>query len=198
MFEHLFGSKTRLKILRLFFSSPESPFYVRELVRLSGAQLNSVRRELSNLEEIGIIKPLSGQAEPEKKNSSRSKFYLLNPDCKFFYELKELLNKIQMVEEQEILEEIKDKAGEFKLFLLTGIFTQVEKTETDILFVGKVKPVILEKMMQKFEKLLGREIRYTVMDETEFLERREIGDRFLYTLLDAKHFTVVSEFNGID
>ena len=198
MFEHLFGSKTRLKILRLFFNSPETPFYVRELVRLSGAQLNSVRRELGNLEKIGIIKPLSKTAEPDQKNSARSKFYLLNPECPFFYELKDLLSKIQMAEEKEILEEIKEKAGNLKLFLLTGLFTQAEKTETDILIVGVVKPMILDKLMQKFEKLLGKEIRYTVMSEVEFADRREIGDRFVYTLLDAKHFTVVSDYGGIE
>ncbi len=198
MFEHLFGSKTRLKILRLFFNSTESPFYVRELVRLSGAQLNSVRRELGNLENIGIIKPLESGRDPKQKNSARSKFYLLNPECSFFSELKDLLSKIQMAEEQEILEEIKQKAGDLKLFLLTGLFTQTEKTETDILFVGKIKPQILEKLMQKFEKLLGKEIRYTVMDEVEFGERREIGDRFVYSLFDAKHYTVKSDYDGIE
>ena len=54
--EKLFGSKTRAKLLRLFFENPEKSFYVREMTRVIGEQINSVRRELLNLESIGIIK----------------------------------------------------------------------------------------------------------------------------------------------
>ncbi len=54
--EKLFGSKTRAKLLKLFFESPEKSFYVREMTRVIDEQINSVRRELSNLESIGVIK----------------------------------------------------------------------------------------------------------------------------------------------
>src|ERR1035438_9452264 len=55
MVEQLFGSKTRVKLLRLFFSNPNRSFYVREITRKIDEQINSVRRELSNLLSIGII-----------------------------------------------------------------------------------------------------------------------------------------------
>ena len=54
--EKLFGSKTRTKLLSLFFSNPERSYYVREMTRVIDEQINSVRRELINLEGIGIIK----------------------------------------------------------------------------------------------------------------------------------------------
>ena len=54
--EKLFGSKTRAKLLKLFFENPEKSFYVREMTRVIDEQINSVRRELLNLESIGIIK----------------------------------------------------------------------------------------------------------------------------------------------
>src|SRR3569833_3291609 len=55
MFEQLFGSKTRVKLLQLFFTNPNRSFYVREITRKVDEQINSVRRELSNLLSIGII-----------------------------------------------------------------------------------------------------------------------------------------------
>ena len=55
MIEQLFGSKTRVKLLYLFFGNPNRPFYVREITRKVDEQINSVRRELSNLLSIGII-----------------------------------------------------------------------------------------------------------------------------------------------
>src|SRR5437870_4054888 len=56
MFEQLFGSKTRVKLLQLFYSNPNRSFYVREITRKIDEQINSVRRELANLLSIGIIK----------------------------------------------------------------------------------------------------------------------------------------------
>src|ERR1041384_6507137 len=56
MIEQLFGSKTRVKLLQLFYSNPNRSFYVREITRKIDEQINSVRRELSNLLSIGIIK----------------------------------------------------------------------------------------------------------------------------------------------
>ena len=56
MIEQLFGSKTRVKLLHLFYSNPNRSFYVREITRKIDEQINSVRRELANLLSVGIIK----------------------------------------------------------------------------------------------------------------------------------------------
>lgn len=55
MIEQLFGSKTRVKLLKLFFSNPNRPFYVREITRKIEEQINSVRRELANMLSLGLI-----------------------------------------------------------------------------------------------------------------------------------------------
>src|SRR5438132_5848571 len=55
MIEQLFGSKTRVKLLQLFYSNPNRSYYVREITRKIDEQINSVRRELANLLSIGII-----------------------------------------------------------------------------------------------------------------------------------------------
>ena len=54
MIEQLFGSKTRVKLLQLFLANPGRSFYVRELTRKIDEQINSVRRELSNLMELSL------------------------------------------------------------------------------------------------------------------------------------------------
>src|ERR1700758_3929787 len=55
MIDALFGSKTRVKLLHLFLNNPGTSFYVREITRIVDEQINSVRRELSNMLSIGII-----------------------------------------------------------------------------------------------------------------------------------------------
>ena len=55
MLESLFGSRTRVKLLRLFMSHPDQRWFVRELTRVVQEQINSVRRELDHLEHLGLI-----------------------------------------------------------------------------------------------------------------------------------------------
>lgn len=195
MLEHLFGSKTRLKLLYLFYSYPERAFFVREISRQSGVQLNAVRREIANLAKIGIVKQVSAdQAKTEEIGTERSKYFQLESNFVLWSELKSLLFRAHLLEEQDLIARIKKRAGEVKFLLLTGIFTGEKDIGTDLLLVGKIKPVSIMRLIKEFEKTLGRSIRYTVMDGKEFSERREIGDKFLYSLLEAKHLIAIDEY----
>ena len=55
MLEHLFSSRTRVKLLELFLLHPEREVHVREICRITRVNINAVRRELANLEEIGLL-----------------------------------------------------------------------------------------------------------------------------------------------
>src|SRR5471030_3208683 len=81
MVEQLFGSKTRVKLLRLFFSNPNRSFYVREITRKIDEQINSVRRELSNLLSIGII---------TSDNTNNKLYYEVNQKFEYFEPLQQI------------------------------------------------------------------------------------------------------------
>lgn len=199
MLEQLFGSKTRVKLLHIFFHSPERPFYVRELARLAESQLNAVRRELGNLQKVGIIMPVVVDAveAEESTGTGRSKYYKLDPSCLLHTELKSLLFKAQILYERELIEVLKAKAGKIKMLLFTGCFTDAKNAETDILLVGEIRPMLVSKLVADFEKKLGKPLRYTIMSEKEFNDRREIGDKFLYSIFEGKHVRAVDELTQI-
>ena len=69
---------------------------------------------------------------------------------------------------------------------LTGVFTGDEMVKTDILMVGKIKKRPFTILLKRLEKEMGREINYTIIDETEFSYRREVMDIFLYNILHGK------------
>ena len=78
MVEQLFRSKTRVKLLKLFYSNPNRSFYVREITRKIDEQINSVRRELSNLLSIGII---------SSDTTNNRLYYEVNQDYEYFHPL---------------------------------------------------------------------------------------------------------------
>ena len=53
--EQLFGSRTRVKILNIFLRNPEKTYFVRELSRMTGDFINSIRRELQILQAFGLL-----------------------------------------------------------------------------------------------------------------------------------------------
>src|SRR5205085_11419157 len=75
MIEQLFGSKTRVKLLQLFYSNPNRSFYVREITRKIDEQINSVRRELANLLSMGLIK---------SDNNNNRLYYEVNQEYEFY------------------------------------------------------------------------------------------------------------------
>jgi hypothetical protein len=199
MLEQIFGSKTRVKLLHIFFHSPDRSFYVRELARLAESQLNAVRRELANLVRVDLIMAVNTEEAgvSEGVGTGRSKYYKLNQACLLYSEMKSLLFKAQMLHERELIDILKNKAGKIKMWLFTGCFTDAKNSETDILLVGDIRPVLVSKLITEFEKKLGKSLRYTMMTEKEFNDRREIGDKFLYSIFEGKHVIVVDELNKL-
>ena len=84
----LFGSKTRVKILNLFFSNPKKQFFVRELEREVKVQINAIRRELVNLKKVGLIDCVVSK---NKQGGNHYKFYKLRKDSEFYKNLRRII-----------------------------------------------------------------------------------------------------------
>lgn len=189
--EQMFGSKTRARLMSLFLQQPKESFYVRELTRRIDAQLNSVRRELKNLLEIGLI--LEKQSEPSKRKSSlaeKKKYYIANTDFILCDDLRSLFQKVQILLKQNFVQEI-DEKGDISYFVFTGRFVGAKDVATDILIVGDIKQPLLENMIKKFETEIPYEINYTLMRKDEFRDRRQVADRFLSSILTAEKIVMI-------
>ena len=113
MLEQLFGSKTRTKLLYLFFQYPARPFYVREMAREIDSQLNAVRREITILEKAGLIGHIKKSdidtGQYDDTSVAKAKYYCLRTDCIFYLELKSLLMKGQILRERDLVEKLKER-----------------------------------------------------------------------------------------
>ncbi|MBI2798285.1 winged helix-turn-helix transcriptional regulator [Candidatus Saccharibacteria bacterium] len=193
MIEQLFGSKTRVKLLSLFYNNPERPFYVREITRKIDEQINSVRRELQNLLNIGVVRSV---------NQGNRLYYEVNPKYKFFHEFQSIFSRIpakskeikQTKEDDQILKRIQ-KTGNVKVLFLTGAFVRGSDQVIDIFIVGDVNKARLAQIISEMEKELSRELNYTTMRLEDFDYRRSLNDRFLTDILDAKKVVLMDQLN---
>jgi len=196
MLEKLFGSKARVKILKLFLLNPTEKFYIRQLARDLKLQLNSVRRELENLENFGILtSDIKAEIIEDGKNVSagqEKKYFRANSAFVLFDEIKALMVKAQILYEKDFVRKLRTM-GKVKLLILTGLFVNNLNVMIDILLVGKINKVKLVKLIKELEIELGKEINYTVFEPKEFKYRRDITDIFLYGILDGRKMVVIDE-----
>lgn len=192
MIEQLFGSKTRVKLLQLFLANPGRSFYVRELTRKIDEQINSVRRELSNLMGIGII----------KSDSVNNKlYYEVNQGYKHFKALQSIFSvevpqqDVSPASQGDLLKRLQ-AVGSFDIIVATGSLVGKQGAEVDLLLIGSSNKQKLEKLMKTVELEEGNPVRYTVIPESEFKYRLDIKDRFIVTILTGKH-TVLVDTSGI-
>lgn len=211
MIEQLFGSKTRVKLLQLFYSNPNRSFYVREITRKIGEQINSVRRELSNLLSIGIITSDATQNRLYYEVNQNYEFY--KPLATVFGGLKEedikTRSKAAKKEDKKVTEPVPatPKAdvsaehpmakgfralGRVDLALLSGQFTRDESAGIDVLIVGSVSEAKADKFIAELEKAENKELRYTVLPLDNYKYRLTINDRFINAVLGAKKQVIIN------
>lgn len=190
MIEQLFGSKTRVKLLHLFYTNPNRSFYVREITRKIDEQINSVRRELSNLLTIGIIK---------SDTSGNRLYYEVNQKYLHHEALRSIFKNLNSQKEQvagkgggDLGQKLRE-IGSIELALLTGFFVREEYLPVDMLIIGSVNHHKLDKIITDLEAEEGREVRYAVFNREEYDYRQSLNDRFLATILGAKRSILIDE-----
>ncbi len=192
MIEQLFGSKTRVKLLQLFYSNPNRPFYVREITRKIDEQINSVRRELANLLSVGII---------SSEDTNNRLYYEVNQKYEFYEPLAAIFGSgsfsaskkstAAATGERQAIKGL----GNVEIALYTGQFTRDEASGIDFLIVGDINQTKLTKFIAELEDKEGKEIHYTVMTPDEFRYRQQVNDRFLNTVLTSKKQILIDKHN---
>jgi len=185
MLDDLIISRVRLKILRLFFLSPNKIFHVRDIVRRTEEEINAVRRELAHLEKAGMM---------SKERRANRLFYMLRRDHALYFDLLELIEKTFGLG-ADILKN-KLKLGKIKYAMISGRFSRyIPRTgnEVDLLIVGKVVLPELGQIVRKEEVRREGEINYTVMTEDEFEFRKKRRDPFIIEVLKGSRIMVIGD-----
>ena len=176
--------------MQLFYSNPNRSFYVREITRKIDEQINSVRRELANLLSVGII---------SSDNTNNRLYYEVNQKYEHYDAFHSIFGgapaprrKRAAKGAEPVVADIITPADELRalgrvdLALLTGQFTRDETAGIDLLLVGDINQRALEKYISELEEREAKEIRYAVISTDNFRYRRQINDRFITKVIEAK------------
>lgn len=179
--EKLFGSKTRAKLLQLFFENPEKSFYVREMTRVIDEQINSVRRELINLENIGIIK---------NETFDNKIYYSANAKHPFTKPLVDIFSKkSSSAKDKNTKESVWESYCRPVKNYLKGLIVTNRlpgQEGIDLLIIGNDKTKKLTRWAEVVEKKQGKPINYVIMTPDDFSYRKSVHDRFVAEVLEME------------
>lgn len=183
--DKLFGSRTRVKLLTLLLANPERTYYVREITRRLDERINSIRRELANLEKIGLV---------TSQTTRRKRFYTVNTRCAIYPELRALILKVGVAPEERVIKQVGD-LGSVKLAVLTGVFTKYDNAQTDLLLVGSIDKKKLKTFVTSLENEIQDEIDYTMLSLDEYEYRWQMTDRFVMNIYDHDYMIILDKIN---
>ncbi len=178
----LFGSRSRVKLLEKFViedivSDSKTGFFIRELCRELDEQINAVRRELMNLENMGLLKSY----EENKK-----KYYLLNKNCPIYPEISEMFLKAY-----DVMVPIKAFfKGKKNLDLVTvseavlDFRNESTNNIVDIFIIGDLDRIEFNHFLEK--TFFGKKIKYAIMSLDDFTNRLEYNDKLVLSILSQK------------
>jgi len=185
----LFGSKCRVKILEKFVVEQAMTgnmlgFFIRELCRDIDEQINSVRRELMNLEYLKILK---------SREENKKKFYSLNKHSPIYDELVEIF-----VKTYNPMEPLKNFfKGKKNLSLVTvsenirNLGAVQSNNIVDIFIIGELEKIEFNNFLER--TFFRRKIKYAVMSEEDFVQRLEYDDKLVLSILRQKDITFLRD-----
>jgi hypothetical protein len=182
-------SKVRVKMLELFFRNPNNLYYVRQMTREIGEEINAVRRELERMTATNLLK--------SEKRGNRL-YYFLNHQYEFYSDLLRMLAKTTGL--GQAIKKNRQAIGNPKFVMFSGKFTQHRNRaidEVDILLVGDIKMQALEPLIKEEEKSRGHEINYTVMAMDEFEFRKARHDPFLQEVLAGGRIMILGDEDAL-
>lgn len=125
--------------------------------------------------------------------------YVLNPRFEFFAELKNLVLKSSPTRKDQLAKKIL-RLGKVKLAVTSGVFingsknTHVYDTVADLFIVGDdINKRKLRSFLASVEADIGKEIRFSLMDQDEFQYRYGMFDRFIRVLLEGPHEKIINK-----
>ncbi len=175
MLQHIIPSRTRIKILELFFHHPGENYYLRRVVREIDTEVNAVKRELDILENERVL---------FKERRLNKVFYTLNKHYIFYDEFLRIFTKSDQL--ATLIYKNASRLGKVKFAAISTKFSKriaIKEDEIYLLLVGTIVVPEIAGIIADVEKEFGREINYSVMNEEEFVFRKKNNDPFIWRFL---------------
>jgi len=179
----LFSSEVRINILSHFFMHPDEGYYIRQLEKILKKPVSNIQKELIKLEKIDL---LSSSVEGNQKR------YILKNEFPLYDELRNIFIKTTGL--SDLIRDSLHLIKKIEFAFIYGSFATGDETsqsDVDLMIVGNVSGIIINKSIKEVEKQINRMINYSIYSKGEIEKRISADDNFIKTILEAPIILII-------
>lgn len=188
--DSLFPS-VRQGVLAATLTRPEKWWYLSELAKFLHTRPSSLQRELSSLEQSGILR---------QRKDGRRTYFKAETRSPIFRELRSIFEKtVGLI--PTLKATLQPFANKIACAFVYGSIARREEhatSDVDLMVIGTVGLGDLAPSLRRTEKRLGREVNVTNYSVDEFRKKVADGDHFLTTVLKSSLQFVKGEQRDLD
>jgi predicted nucleotidyltransferase len=184
----ILSSRVRAEYFKIFFGIHSNEFHLREIERISGFAIGTVRQEAKKLERLELI---------TKRVDGNRTYYKANRNHPLFIALHNLV-----LQTSGLVDVFKESLNDERImfaFIFGSLAKGTENTESDIdlFIIGNLGLRDVSKLIKKPANFFKREINPHVMNSTEFKKRIIEKEHFVSNVMNSPKLMIIGNENDL-
>ncbi|MCU7804739.1 MAG: nucleotidyltransferase domain-containing protein [Candidatus Thiodiazotropha sp. (ex Lucinoma borealis)] len=177
-------TETQQKVLGLLYGQPDRSFYMKEILRLTGMGVATIKRELDRMLASGIL---------HMNKIGNQHHYQANPGCPIYGELITIIKKTVGLTEpiREALEPLSKKIDWAFVFGSVASGKESAASDIDLMIIGDVGFSEAANALYSIQEALGREVNPKIFRNNEWAKSEKDNDAFVRDVMDKPRMDVM-------
>jgi predicted nucleotidyltransferase len=177
---------TQQKVLGLLYAQPEKSFYTKEILRLTGMGVATIKRELDRMVAAGIL---------SMTRIGNQHHYQADPECPVYHELLGIVKKTFGVADVINLA-LSPLAGHIVWAYIFGSVASGKETsdsDIDLMIIGDVGFAEAVSALYSVQGTLGREVNPKIYRKKEWNQLLKNKDAFVKEVMEKPRMDVIGD-----
>ncbi len=177
-------TETQQRVLGLLYGQPDRSFYIKEILRLTGMGVATIKRELDRMLVAGIL---------HMTRIGNQHHYQANPQCPIYGELIGIVKKTFGVTEviRQALEPLVEKIDWAFVFGSVASGKETATSDIDLLIIGDAGFAEVVSVLYSVQETLGREVNPKIYLKDEWTRMKTAKDAFVTEVLEKTRMDVI-------
>jgi len=177
---------TQQQVLGLLYGQPQRSFYTKEILRLTGMGVATIKRELDRMLAAGIL---------QMTRIGNQHHYQANPQCPVYAELIGIVKKTFGVTGviRSALEPLADSIEWAFVFGSVASGKESSASDVDLLIIGSAAFSDVVTALYPVQEALGREVNPKIYRPEEWARMHQADDAFVRDVLAKPRMDVMGE-----
>lgn len=177
---------TQQQVLGLLYGQPQRSFYTKEILRLTGMGVATIKRELDRMLTAGIL---------QMTRIGNQHHYQANPQCPIYAELLGIVKKTFGVAGviQSALEPLADSIEWAFVFGSVASGKESAVSDIDLLVIGSAAYNEVVTVLYPVQEALGREVNPKIYRPEEWARMHQANDSFVRDVMAKPRMDVMGK-----